>query len=271
MPKRNAAQKAARAAQQTTPGTGYQSALNRARATTPPPASPAPEPAPVSEPAPAPIKAPKVHTYGPRQFPDALGLTEWEFERAQRIGAVPSPDVAGRWSEDALTATAARMSEIREQIGTMPDVGARRAEEHLSQRFGITVVPGTAAELSRRGHLPVRDYYKGHALYCGVTLERFKDRRKVVRASAAGRLYMRDEAARALNLRPTDFAHLVRAGLLAPATTVLSSVPPRVVVPLYRQADMDRAVRSRRVDWDAVRATPPGRPSPLAKLPDAKR
>lgn len=47
-------------------------------------------------------------------------------------------------------------------VGTVPDVGAARAEEYLAERFnGLTVHPGTAAELSRRGHLPVRGEYKG--------------------------------------------------------------------------------------------------------------
>ncbi|MER6540483.1 hypothetical protein ABT215_43415 [Streptomyces sp900105755] len=40
---------------------------------------------------------------------------------------------------------------------------------------------------------------------------------------------------------------------------------------LYRQADLNRATRSRRIDWAAVRATPKGRRSPLAALPTHKR
>lgn len=43
----------------------------------------------------------------------------------------------------------------------MPDVGAVRAEEHLAKRFSMTVHSGTAAELARRGHLPVVGDHKG--------------------------------------------------------------------------------------------------------------
>ncbi|MEU4755544.1 hypothetical protein AB0F93_31800 [Micromonospora tulbaghiae] len=208
-----------------------------------------------------------MRTYGPRQFPDALGLAEWELERAQRLGLIPPPDVSGRWSEDVFTDVSGRMDAIRREIGTLPDVGARRAEDYLSERFGFTVHPGTAAELARRGHLPVRGDYKGHPLYCGLTLERFSDRGKVRRASAAGRLHMREEAARILGLRDADFDHLLRAGLLTHAETTTSSRSKHIVVRLYRQADLDRVLRSRRIDWAAVRATPKGRPSPLAQLP----
>ncbi|MGW4760055.1 hypothetical protein [Streptomyces chartreusis] len=38
------------------------------------------------------------------------------------------------------------------------------------------------------------------------------------------------------------------------------------VVLLYRQADLDRVTRRRRIDWEAVRATPKGHRSPLAAL-----
>lgn len=153
----------------------------------------------------------------------------------------------------------------------MPDVGANRAEEHLAERFNMTVHPGTAAELARRGHLSVVGDHKGHPLYCGLALERFTDRRKVSRASAAGQLHMRDAAARVLGLRASDFDHLVRAGLLTHAATARSGWNKHDVVLLYRQADLDRLARSRRIDWSAVRETPTGRRSPLAALPTQKK
>ncbi|UQI49837.1 hypothetical protein M1P56_35700 (plasmid) [Streptomyces sp. HU2014] len=109
--------------------------------------------------------------------------------------------------------------------------------------------------------------YKGHTLYCGLTLEHFTDRRKVERASRAGHLHTRDEAARILRLRAADFDHLLRAGLLTHSETTVSSWHKHTVVRLYRQADLDRVLRSPRVDFEAVRATPKGRPSPLAALP----
>ncbi|GGS25906.1 hypothetical protein GCM10010252_76100 [Streptomyces aureoverticillatus] len=65
----------------------------------------------------------------------------------------------------------------------------------------------------------------------------------------------------------SDFNHLTRAGLLTHADTARSGWRKRDVVLLYRQADLDRLARSRRVDWTAVRATPEAPRSPLAALP----
>ncbi|MFG3517656.1 hypothetical protein [Streptomyces bobili] len=205
-------------------------------------------------------------SYGPLQFPNRAGLALWQFTRAQRLGLIPGPDVAGgRWSAVVFDDAVARIDTIRQSVGTMPDVGATRAEEHLADRFSITVHAGTAAELAHRGHLPVVGEYRDRPLYCGLALETFRDRRKVERASAAGRLHMRDAAAEILGVRESDFDHLVRAGLLTPSEIVEGQ--HNTQVRLYRQADLDRLTRSRRINWPTVHATPRGHRSPLASLP----
>lgn len=211
-------------------------------------------------------------TYGPLQFPGRAGLTLWQFGRARRLGLIPGPDAGGgRWSAAVFNDALARIDAIRQAVGTMPDVGAVRAEEQLAERFSMTVHSGTAAELARRGHLPVVGDHKGHALYCGLALGNLTDRRKVERASAAGPLHLRDAAAQVLGIRETDLDHLLRAGLLTPAATARSWWNKRDVVQLYRQADLDRLARSRRVDWAAVRATAKGHRSLLAALPTQKK
>ncbi|MFI2790968.1 hypothetical protein [Kitasatospora sp. NPDC018614] len=208
-------------------------------------------------------------SYGPMQFPDRAGLHLWQFERAQRLGLIPAPDVNGeRWSRAVFDDALARIDTIKQATGTLPDVGAARAEQHLADRFSITVHSGTAAELARRGHLPVRGEYRARPLYCGLALETFRDRRTVQRASAAGRLHMRDAAAKALGVRESDFDHLLRAGLLTHSEIVEGW--HHTLVRLYRQADLDRLLRSRRIDWPAVHATPKGHRSPLAALPTKK-
>ncbi|MFJ8158428.1 hypothetical protein [Streptomyces sp. NPDC094468] len=207
-----------------------------------------------------------VKSYGPQQFPDRANLALWQFSRAQRLGLIPSPDVAGgRWSAAVFDDAVARIDTIRQAVGTVPDVGATRAEEHLAARFSIVVHAGTAAELARRGHLPVVGEYRHRPLYCGLALENFRDRRKVERASAAGQLHMRDAAAEILGVRESDFDHLVRAGLLVHSEIVVGQ--HHTQVRLYRQADLDRLTRSHRIDWPAVHATPHGHRSPLALLP----
>lgn len=71
-------------------------------------------------------------------------------------------------------------------------------------------------------NLTEKGSHKGHPLYCGLTLERFTDRRKAARASAAGQLHTRDAAAAILGIRDADFAYLVRAGLLTHSDTARS-------------------------------------------------
>ncbi|WP_371605047.1 hypothetical protein OG345_42270 (plasmid) [Streptomyces sp. NBC_01220] len=207
-------------------------------------------------------------SYGPIQFLNRTELTTWQFERAQRLGLVPAPDQPrDRWSPAAVDDALARIDAIRKATGTMPDIGAARAEEYLAEHFNLTLNPGTALELFRRGHLPRRGHFKGHPLYCGLTLESFKarDRGKIERASAAGKLHMRDAAATALGIREADLNHLIRAGLLTHSAAAEGWFKSEVL--LYRQGDLDRLARSSRIDWEAVRNTPKGRRSPLAALP----
>ncbi|MER6274573.1 hypothetical protein [Streptomyces sp900105755] len=64
---------------------------------------------------------------------------------------------------------------------------------------------------------------------------------------------MRDAAAKILGIRESDFDHLVRSGFLTHAATARSSWNKHDVVLLYRQADLNRVTRNRRVDWAAVR------------------
>lgn len=212
----------------------------------------------------------RARTLGPRQLATHLGLAEWQRERAVRDGLIPAPDPAtGRWSADVVDQLATRAEALRAAIGTIPDVGAWRAEQHLAEQLGVDLAPGTAAELARRGHLPVRGEYHG-PLYCGRVLEQGLPRRTVLAASKAGRLHQRADLAALLQVRGSDVGHLLRAGLLTPAATTVSTYPGKAVVPLYRQADLDRLLHSQRIDWPAVRATRPGGRSPLAALPDAR-
>ncbi|MER6540482.1 hypothetical protein ABT215_43410 [Streptomyces sp900105755] len=85
-------------------------------------------------------------SYGPQQFPDRVGLTLWQFTRAQRVALIPGPNVAGgRWSAAVFDDVLASIDAIRQAVGAMPDVGAVHAEEHLAERLNMTVHDGTAA------------------------------------------------------------------------------------------------------------------------------
>lgn len=88
----------------------------------------------------------------------------------------------------------------------------------------------------------------------------------------AARLVTADAAAQHMEIRRADFDHLVRLGMLYPSTTHTKTVGRRrtVDVPLYRTRDLDGVLRDAPVDWEELRTTKPGRPSPLARLGEPK-
>ncbi|BCL32178.1 hypothetical protein ACFFS2_36060 [Streptomyces aurantiacus] len=77
-----------------------------------------------------PLKA--LPDYGPRQFGDRIAFSEWQFERALRLGLIPAADRAGRWSAAVFDDVLARLDAIRAVVGSVPDVGATCAEEYLA-------------------------------------------------------------------------------------------------------------------------------------------
>jgi hypothetical protein len=81
----------------------------------------------------------------------------------------------------------------------------------------------------------------------------------------AARLLGPDQAAARLEVRRTDFDHCVAAGWIEPAAHVETRIGRRttIEVPLFRTGDVDRLLELPGVDWEAVRASRPGEPSPL--------
>lgn len=154
---------------------------------------------------------------------------------------------------------------------TIPDLGTVRAAEVLTGRLGTPVSSDGVAELGRRGLIPVTGYYKGFALYDGRALQTFTDAAAAAEANQAGQLRTADQAAAYLRIRRADLDHLTRAGLLSPARWAHGPYDRRRTfsVPLYRTADLDGLTSVPGIDWEAVRATPKGHRSPLARLPDA--
>jgi hypothetical protein len=241
-------------------GLTYQQAMHALDNPTPPPASPP--------------RARKPRDYGPRQFPDAIGLTGWEFARALDDGIIPHAGANGRWPADVVDDARERITEIRNKIGDVPDLGASRAAEVIADRLGTDVDPDTIVELARRGHLHPAGDYKGHQLYSGRDIAAFRDRQVLDTAARTGRQHDRTAAAAYLNIRPADLEHLISSQWLTPITWVHSGWQRRrdvPAVPLFRTGDLDVLLAHPAIDWDEVRATPRGRPSSLAKLPRARR
>ncbi|WP_370973878.1 hypothetical protein [Amycolatopsis sp. cg9] len=208
--------------------------------------------------------------YGPIQTPTALGMPMWQFERAVKAGLIPSADPAtGRWPAAVVHTALAEIEQIKAAVGSQPDVGASRAADVLAARFGIEVPADVLLELDRLGLIPEVGEYKDYPLYDGRALEHFDDRAALEKALVDGRLLQRTEVVEHLRVRASDVEHLIRANWLEPVTWVRSgrqrrrSIP---AVPLFRAADLEVLLDHPAIDWDAVRATPAGRPSPLAKL-----
>jgi hypothetical protein len=223
------------------------------------------------------VKLSLLKEYGPVQLAGFLGLGRWQLDRALTGGLIPGPGTrSGKWPAAVAREAAARLRDIRAAVGGIPDLGAVRAAEVLAERLGIPVSADGVIELARRGLIPVTGDYKGFPLYDRRVLETFADASAAAEATRAGRLRPADEAAGYLRIRRADLGHLIRAGLLTPAGWGHGPFDRRDTrsVPLYRTADLDDLediVTASGIDWDAVRATPKGRRSPLARLPDASQ
>jgi hypothetical protein len=111
------------------------------------------------------------------------------LERALHDGLIPAAGPGtGRWPASVAEAALARLDQVRARVGTQPDVGAGRAAEVLSARFGVSVPPDVMLELDRTGLIPCTGEHKGYPLYDGRALENFTDRDALDRAMASGRL-----------------------------------------------------------------------------------
>lgn len=212
--------------------------------------------------------------YGPDQLAGFLGLAKFQVERARAAGLIPPPDRArGRWSAAAAQVAAARLTEICATVGSVPDLGAGRVADLLTERLGVEVTYDGVVELGRRGLLPVCGEYKGWPVYDGQAVEALTDTAAVAEANRAGELRTTDECAAYLRVRRADFNHLVRAGLITASGWGYGPYDRknRPTVPLYRTGDLDELAGRADINWDAVRAVPAGRRSPLAALSTADR
>lgn len=216
--------------------------------------------------------SPDRRLYGPMQLAAAVGLWDFQLQRAVSMELIPARCAARGWRPAVVADVLARRDAIVAAVGEVEDQGAVRAAALLTDRFGTEVPSDAVAELGRRGVLPIVSEYKGHAVYCGRALDALDvvaDRQLVVDAVTVGQLYTADQAAARMRIRRADFDHLVRAGWLEEVTHVRSSWQRRSdppTVPLYREGDLRVVLEHPAIDWDEVRSTPAGRPSPLVRL-----
>lgn len=213
--------------------------------------------------------------YNATQLAAALGWTMPQFVDACGLLLLPEPDVSRpqrlglRWSPPVVRGLLACRDALTADLG-MGVLGAYRLAEDMTKRLGVDVDPDTVAELSRMGHIPRAGEHRGRETYAVWAVARFTDRPALEQAMVSGRLRTTDEAARVLDVRRADVDHLVRLKWLRPVRWAdnpkLSRRAGSGTVPLFRHGDLAALLAYEGIDWPAVRATPRGRPSPLARL-----
>lgn len=218
-------------------------------------------------------RAAKPRTYGPVQVPKALGLARWEWQRAIADGLIPAeavPAGAGcaRWTQDQLDDLLERRDEIKNKIGDVGDLGAWNAAEVLSDRLGVDADPDAVVELARAGLIERAGFYKHHQLYSGRSIAAFRDAEAYRAAAVTGAQLNSDQAAAYMEIRRPDFDHLFRAVRIKAVGSYKGQWNSTVLV--FRRGDLDALLADPAYDWPAIRATPRGRPSPLAKLRSPK-
>ena len=102
----------------------------------------------------------------------------------------------------------------------------------------------------------------------GARLEAFTETSAAADATRTGQLRTAGQAAGYLRIRRSDLNHLTRSGVLTPVKYGHGPWDRRneTSVPLYRTGDLDQLTARPDIDWAAVRATRPGRRSPLAAI-----
>lgn len=207
--------------------------------------------------------------YGPLQLCQALGIQEWQRERALALNLIGPRNARGKWPAAVVDDAVARRDDIIAQAGRYPDVGAWRAAEILNERLGADVDASAIAELGRTGHLPIVDDYKGHDLYCGRALETFTDRDALATAAVNGEMVTTHEAVNRLRIRRTDFDHLVRLGWIRHHGHARGQWASWIA--LFRNGDLLDLLANPEVDFEAARAVRRGHRSAFASLPAKPR
>lgn len=207
------------------------------------------------------------------QLASRLRLPITVVRSARHAGAIPPPAEDGRWTRAQVDAMKARADEI-EAAGGSP-ISGQWACRLLEKRLGLeadTVKVFQILRLIDRGLL----HQLGSSPEAGTVVSaqlvtQAAEHPDIRRMLAEDTPLGPDQAAERLGIRRSDWDHVVRAGWVHPAQWIEvrfgTSKAGAVQVPLYRTVDVDAVPGAHpEVDWDAVRATPKGRRSPLGKV-----
>lgn len=206
------------------------------------------------------------------QLVAAMGWSPQRFDDAMALQLLPDPDVSRpqrlglRWSPPAVRGLVKRRDELNTALD-MGMLGASSLAGVMTERLSVDVDASTVAELSRLGYIPRSGKFKGYDLYAVWAAVRSTILPALEQAKVNGRLRNADGVAEALGVRRSDVDNLVRLGWLKPARMADNPYNGDTgAVPLYRHVDVAGLLMYAGIDWEAVRATPRGKRSPLVKL-----
>jgi hypothetical protein len=159
---------------------------------------------------------------------------------------------------DAITWRQVRSARAAAAAWTKASISARAVRDLLgwSEPKLLERLRETQIEAGPRGRYRRKDI-------AGLTRDR-----DLAAAIRTGDTLGPEQAAAHLEVRRVDVDALVDAGLLAPVGHATKPVgySSMVRVPLYRAAHLNQLKDAPGIDWEAVRATPAGKPSPLRAL-----
>lgn len=211
-------------------------------------------------------------TFGPVQLARHCGLSSWHVDYARADGLLPDPDRAGdRWSAAAAERARERAAEVLARYGPEHPIGAARAATRLTTRTGFEITGDDITRLADSGHLTAVDEYKGHPLYAIPALDNLTSDtlRQIIdeRHHDGDQTLGPEQAAARLRIRRIDFDYCRAAGWITPIQHVSATAgwSTPIDVPLYRTSEVDALLERPEVDWDTVRASVKGSPSPLRR------
>jgi hypothetical protein len=214
--------------------------------------------------------------YYESQLAQRLKLPITVVRSAIHAGAIPAPDTDGRWTREAVDELKTRVGEIETAAG--PTLSGQQAGRVLEDRLGLesdTVKVFHILRLVDRGLLhQLASSAEAGTVVAQQLVERAAEHPDIRRFLAEDTPLGPEQAATRLGIRRADWDHVVRAGWAIPSQWISvrfgTSKAGAVDVPLYTTVDVDAVLTEHpEVDWDAVRTTPSGRRSPLAKLATA--
>lgn len=144
-------------------------------------------------------------------------------------------------------------------------IGCRWAADLLTKLSGQPVGAYDVDDLVYAGVLAYTGRFKGHPLVDSAAVRALAARDDLSALLDKHRMMSTKQAAEYLDIRPTDIGYVVAAGWITPTRFRRKRVgiTKEITYPVYHRRQLDALAELPGVNWQAVRETPRGHPSPL--------